>query len=65
MGLTLRMMLYFVFASLANEGIVLFDAGTGTVSFKVDDLALLASGVVGYLGTFVAGRWFKARGGST
>lgn len=63
--LAIRMLLYAVFAAMANEGLVLFDADAGTVTFKIDDLMLFGSGVVGYIGTFVTSRYAKARGGAT
>lgn len=65
MGLSLRMVLYFVFAGLASQGLVVFDAEAGTVTFQVEDLALIASGLAGYLATFWSSRWAKRRGGAT
>lgn len=65
MALFIRMILYPIFSALAVEGLVLFDAATGSVTFKIDDIILVIVGIVGYLGTFVAGRWAKAKGGLT
>lgn len=65
MGLFIRMILYPIFTMLAAEGIVLFDGETGTVSFQIDDLILFGAGVIGYVGTFIAGRRAKAKGGLT
>lgn len=63
--LYLRMFLYLVFGTLAGQGIVIFDNETGTVSFNIEDIMLLASGLLGYIGTFYASRVAKARGGHT
>lgn len=63
--LALRMVLYAVFSAMANEGLILFDAVAGTVTFKVDDLMLFGTGLAGYIGTFAWSRWSKARGGAT
>lgn len=65
MGLYIRMALYFVFAGLASQGLVEFDEATREVTFKLDDLAIGAAGVAGYLVTFFGGRWAKKRGGNT
>lgn len=63
--LTVRMVLYFLFAALAGQGLVVFDQQAGTVTFRVDDLMLLASGTGGYVATFWASRLAKRRGGAT
>lgn len=65
MGLALRMVLYAFFAMLANEGLIIFDPDAGTITIQIAHIELLATGVAGYLGTFAAGRWAKARGGAT
>ena len=65
MGLTLRMVLYFVFAGLASQGLIVFDADAGTVTFRVEDVALIASGLAGYAATFWTSRWAKRHGGAT
>jgi hypothetical protein len=65
MMLYIRMALYALFALLAGQGLILYDHEAGTVTFRVEDLALLASGAVGYVGTFVAGRVAKSHGGKT
>ncbi|MGB1214775.1 MAG: hypothetical protein ACPG4X_15525 [Pikeienuella sp.] len=63
--LAIRMLLYAVFAAMANEGLLLFDADAGTVTLKIEDIMLFGAGVVGYIGTFVTSRYAKARGGAT
>lgn len=65
MGLPLRMVLYFVFAALASQGLVVFDAEAGTVTFRIEDLALIASGLAGYAATFWSSRMAKRNGGAT
>ena len=63
--LYVRMALYFAFGFLSSQGVVVFDQEAGTVTFRIDDLLLLASGIGGYVMTFAASRVAKARGGST
>jgi hypothetical protein len=65
MMLYVRMALYFVFAGMAQMGLIDFNADTGTVSFTVDDLQLLIGGLAGYIGTFYASRVAKRKGGAT
>lgn len=65
MMLSFRMVLYFLFASLASHGFVVFDQIEGTVTFQIEHLAMVGTGVVGYLGTFFFSRVAKARGGQT
>lgn len=65
LGLTARMVLYFVFATLASQGFVVFDQEAGTVTFRIEDIVLAGSGLIGYVGTFVAGRKAKDAGGLT
>jgi hypothetical protein len=59
------MVLYAAFSAMASEGLIFFDAEAGTITLRVDDLMLLGTGAVGYIGTFAAGRYAKARGGAT
>lgn len=65
MGLAIRMFLYALFVTLANQGFVILDLEAGTVTFRIEDLKLLVGGAGGFAGTFAVGRWFKARGGLT
>lgn len=65
MALAIRMGLYWAFTMLSAQGLILFDEGAQTVTFKVDDVVLFLTGVVGYLGTFAWSRISKARGGAT
>lgn len=65
MTLYIRMGLYFIFAALASQGIVVFDQTDGTVAFQVEDLALVLGGVVAYAVTYVTSRIAKSRGGKT
>jgi hypothetical protein len=61
MMLAVRMFLYLVFGALAGQGLVVFDQTAGTVTFRVEDLMLIVTGLAGYLGTFVASRFAKVR----
>lgn len=66
MFLTIRMMLYFIFAALSGAGIgISFDQTTGVVSVSVDALATVLAGIGGFVATFAASRLAKARGGKT
>ena len=65
MSLYIRMALYLVFGVLAGQGLIVFDQSAGTVTFRVEDLALLASGGVGFVATFIASRVAAMRGGKT
>ncbi len=65
MQLAIRMGLYWAFTMLSAQGLILFDEGAQTVTFKVDDVAIFLAGVLGYLGTFAWSRIAKAKGGPT
>ena len=65
MALAVRMILYFAFSTLANQGFVLFDQAAGTVSFQIEDVIMLATGLAGFIATFAWSRWSKAHGGKT
>lgn len=65
MALYLRMALYFVFASLSSAGWLEWDAVEKTVLIDVDGMAVAIGGAVGFIATFLAGRWAKSRGGAT
>lgn len=66
MFLTIRMVLYFAFASLSGTGIgIFFDPATGMVSFSIDALANVIAGGLGFIGTFWVSRVAKRRGGAT
>lgn len=64
MFLIIRMMLYAIFAGLAGAGIGSLEP-SGDFTVNVDDVATIAVSVAGYIGTFWASRWAKARGGVT
>ncbi|MCK9543698.1 MAG: hypothetical protein M0R03_16890 [Novosphingobium sp.] len=65
MTLTVRMILYFLFAGAASQGVAVFDADAGTLTFEIESLTAAVSGVIGFAGTFIASRWAKLRGGLT
>ncbi|UWQ30264.1 hypothetical protein [Leisingera sp. M523] len=64
-GLSVRMVAYFIFAAVAGQGIAIFDPVAGTLTFHIDQMETLLSGVAGYVATFGIGRLAKARGGSS
>ena len=61
MSLAIRMVLYALFSGLASLGFIQFDATTGDVAFNVYSLEMVAVGIVGYLGTFLASRFAKVK----
>jgi uncharacterized membrane protein len=65
MFLYVRMILYFVFSAFSGTGIAIYDSAAGTITFQIDDLARLITGIVGFVATFVASRIASARGGKT
>jgi len=58
------MLLYFAFTTLANQGFVLFDQAAGVVSFKIEDVVMIATGLAGFVATFLWSRVAKAKGGN-
>lgn len=67
MMLTVRMILYALFAGLASQGIGVFDpaAETLTLTLQVESVAAVVTGALGFVGTFVSSRIAKAWGGVT
>lgn len=65
MGLAIRMVLYAVSAFLGGYGFATFDENAMTLTINLEQLSVLLMGGVVYLGTFIAGRWAKAKGGKT
>ena len=61
MSLGIRMVLYALFSSLASMGMIDFDHTTGDVAFNIYDWEMVATGVVGYLGTFATSRFAKVK----
>ncbi len=55
--LYVRMALYAVFATIANQGFAVFDTDTGTLTFHLDSLAAIVVGALGFVATFVASRF--------
>jgi hypothetical protein len=53
-----RIALYAFFSAMASQGVGVFDAEAGTLTLSIDSLAVLAVGVVGFLGTFA---WWAKR----
>lgn len=65
MFLALRMVLYYLFASLSGSGLILYDQAAGTVTFQIDNLATALVGAIGFGGTFAWSRLVKRAGGQT
>lgn len=65
MFLAIRMVLFFLFAGTAAQGVAIFDPAAGTLTFDIENLTAVIIGVSGYGGTFLSSRWAKARGGLT
>lgn len=63
--LNIRMIAYFLFAGLASQGLLVFDQEAGTVTFKIEDISMIVTGVLGYIGTFGTSRIAKKNGGAT
>lgn len=61
MMLAIRMVLYALFVTLANQGIVIYEPETGVVSFNVDELTLVLAGAAGFVLTFISSRFAKVR----
>ena len=65
MMLYIRMVLYLIFGVMAGQGLVVFDAVEGTVTFKVEDALIAGTAIVGFVGTFITSRVAAAKGGKT
>ena len=65
MALYIRMALYLLGGVLAGQGIAVFDAEAGTITFKIESLATMGAGLAAFAATFLTSRIAKARGGAT
>lgn len=65
MALYIRMGLYLVFGVIAGNGLGVYDQAAGTITFNVNDLEPLVTGLVGYGATFIWSRFAKKAGGKT
>lgn len=65
MGVYIRMIVYALAAGAAALGIATYDPVAQTITFDLNSLSLVIGGAVAYVGTFVTGRVFKAKGGSS
>lgn len=65
MALAIRMILYAASAFIAGLGWASFDETAGTLTVNIDDLAVIFGSAVTFVGTFIASRLAKARGGKT
>jgi len=65
MGLAIRMILYLVFGWLSGQGVGFFDPDGGVYTITVESAQIAVTGLIGFVGTYIASRWAKARGGQT
>ncbi|WP_370303559.1 hypothetical protein [Pseudooceanicola sp.] len=65
MGVYIRMVIYAIASGLTALGLATLDPVAGTITFDLNSLSLAVGGAVSFIGTFVAGRIAKARGGSS
>ena len=65
MALYFRMALYLLGGVLAGQGIAVFDAEAGTITFKIESLTTMGAGLTAFAATFLTSRIAKARGGAT
>lgn len=63
--LYIRMFLYLAAGVLAGQGIAVFDAEAGTITFQIEQVATALAGLAAFAGTFLTSRIAKARGGPT
>ena len=61
MMLAIRMVLYFVGALLAGQGLAVYDPDAGTITFEVESLALAIGGTLTFAATFVVSRFSRQR----
>lgn len=61
MSLVIRMVLYAFFTTLSNQGVDIYDPQTDRISFQVEDLALVLTGVIGFILTFISSRFAKVK----
>jgi hypothetical protein len=65
MGLVIRMLLYALSMFLSGYGFASFDESSMTLTINLEQLAIVLGGLATFVGTFIAGRWAKAKGGVT
>ena len=65
MALLIRMALYFLSALIAGQGVAIFNPDAGTLTFDLENVATFVGGTLTFVGTYVVGRYAKARGGLT
>lgn len=61
MYLAIRMVLYFLSAAFASQGLAVYDEAAGTITFQIDNLAQVLAGVATYLATFISSRFAANR----
>lgn len=61
MMLYVRMMIYAGSALLAGQGLAIYDADAGTITFDLEHVGVVATGGLTFLATFVSSRFSKAR----
>lgn len=65
MWLYIRMVMYFISASLAGQGWLEWNPHEASVKVYIDQLEPLFMGIGGFVMTFFASRFAKNRGGKT
>ena len=65
MGLFIRMILYAVSAFVGGYEFATFDEAAGTLTLDLEGVGLVIGAGLTFVGTFIASRWAKARGGKT
>jgi len=59
--LTIRMILYFIFASLSGMGIGVFAEESSIYTIDVESLTVVVAGLVGFVVTFITSRFAKKK----
>lgn len=59
--LAIRMILYFLSAAAASQGLAVYDEAAGTLTFEVESLAIVIGGALTFGGTFAVSRFAKLR----
>lgn len=65
MGLFIRMAIYAFSAFVGGYGFATFDENSMTLTINLEQLTILLTSGATFLGTYIAGRIAKARGGKT
>ena len=61
MTLYIRMAVYALSALFAGQGLAIYDADAGTLTFQVEDIAVALGGAGVFVATFITSRFSKVR----